>query len=55
MLRFRERAVSHPTEGRAEAERQYCQTRGIAAATMISKILRNARAHNHILRFTGQL
>ncbi|KAH6670253.1 fungal-specific transcription factor domain-containing protein [Plectosphaerella plurivora] len=55
MLRFREKAVARPTRGRAEAERLYCQARGIAAATLISKILRNARAHNHILRFTGQL
>jgi hypothetical protein len=55
MLRFRERAVSRPAQGRAEAERLYCQARGIAAATVISKILRNVRAYNHVLRFTGQL
>ncbi|KAF5010125.1 hypothetical protein FDECE_3711 [Fusarium decemcellulare] len=55
MLRFRQGAVSRPTHGRAEAERLYCQARGIAAATVISKILRNVRAYNQVLRFTGQL
>ncbi|KAL2209404.1 hypothetical protein CC79DRAFT_1367587 [Sarocladium strictum] len=55
MLRFRDDSVARPSRGRAEAKRLFAQSRGIAAATMISKILRNARAHNHILRFTGQL
>ncbi|KAF2095552.1 hypothetical protein NA57DRAFT_44441, partial [Rhizodiscina lignyota] len=54
-IRFRERAVSRPTDARARAERQYCQSRGIAAASMIFKILRNVRAHGHIYRCTGLL
>ncbi|KAK7416594.1 hypothetical protein QQX98_005065 [Neonectria punicea] len=55
MLRFREVSVSRPTNSRGIAERQYCRARGIAAATMISKIIRNMRAHGHVLRCTGQL
>lgn len=55
MLRFREKSVSKATSGRAVAERQYCQARGIAAATMVSKIVRNVRAHGQVLRCTGQL
>ncbi|KAH7072088.1 fungal-specific transcription factor domain-containing protein [Paraphoma chrysanthemicola] len=54
-VRFREKSVSRPTDPRGVAEREFCQARGIAAATMISKILRNARAHGHILKFTGLL
>lgn len=55
MLRYRNKAVTKPSSGRDEAERRYCQARGIAAATMISKILLNVRAHGDLLRFTGQL
>lgn len=55
MLRFREKSVMHPTSARMATERQYSQARGIAAATMISKIMRNTRAHGHLLKYTGQL
>lgn len=55
MLRFREVSVSRPTTPRAVAEHQYGKARGIAAATMVSKIIRNMRAHGHLLRCTGQL
>ncbi|CAK7236363.1 hypothetical protein SBRCBS47491_009612 [Sporothrix bragantina] len=55
MLRFREVSVSRPATPRAVAEHQYGKARGIAAATMVSKIIRNMRAHGHLLRCTGQL
>ncbi|CAK7223149.1 hypothetical protein SCUCBS95973_005080 [Sporothrix curviconia] len=55
MLRFREVSVSRPATPRAVAEQQYGKARGIAAATMVSKIIRNMRAHGHLLRCTGQL
>lgn len=55
MLRFREKSVTRATTGRAAAERQYCQARAIAAATMVSKIMKNVKAHGQVLRCTGQL
>ncbi|KJR80511.1 uncharacterized protein SPSK_10615 [Sporothrix schenckii 1099-18] len=55
MLRFREVSVTHPQTPRAVAEHQYGKARGIAAATMVSKIIRNMRAYGHLLRCTGQL
>ncbi|OIW22563.1 hypothetical protein CONLIGDRAFT_697198 [Coniochaeta ligniaria NRRL 30616] len=55
MLRFREKSVSRPRTARVAAEREYSQARGIDAATMISKIIRNVRAHGQVLRCTGQL
>ncbi len=55
MLRFREIAVSRGSSPRIVAERQYGMARGIAAATMVHKILRNMRAHSQAMRCTGLL
>lgn len=54
-VRFREKSVSRPQGPMGFSERDYCQSRGIAAATMIYKILRNIKAHGHVARFTGLL
>ncbi|RFU26064.1 hypothetical protein B7463_g10281, partial [Scytalidium lignicola] len=53
--RHREKSVSKAVGAEALARKHWSQAQGIAAATMISKIVRNMKAHGQIMKCTGLL